>query len=282
MAESREFAAAASECSTAYALYIMRAAAHAARSGQLFEQVIGCVARRQLSPEALEGSLTTFLTAHESAMAVEVQGAVARFVAALEASVILSTEIVTSYRSRIDSVIAGDATPDEQRRAIRKDYNRGVSREISRLATCWFELLGALDDVRAKATEQYLLEALRSATPIGLGGDRVELAGRLKSTASTTVSLENTRQERVLLRCTVSDVRRADAIGPSFVPKIVLTPSEIVLEAERTANLGVSLWLDETIFESGTRYVGSLHISRDGGDRQDVPLSIAPMPSLMS
>jgi hypothetical protein len=80
----------------------------------------------------------------------------------------------------------------------------------------------------------------------------------------------------------VSDVRRADAIGPAFVPEIVVTPSEIALEADRTANLGVSLWLDDTVFESGARYVGSLHISRDGGERQDVPLSIATMPSLTS
>jgi len=312
MAESREFATAASESSTAYALYAMRAAAHATRNLQLLDQVIACVARRQLAPESLQQSLAAIARTRAPSLEREANLAAARFVAGLMSSAPLpveSTEQVAgvdpsaideslerlgrdvharasaalaTYQSRIDSVAAGEISPDDSRRAVRKDYTRGVSRELVRVSQLWFDLLGDLDHIRSRFTEEYLLDALRRASPIGFDGDQVELTGRLSTRASTIVTLENTRPEPVTLRCAVRDIRRADAVGPAFVPAIVLTPTEVVLDVDRVANIGVSLQLDETIYDADVRYIGAFEISRDGAPRIDIPLTITPMASSLA
>ncbi len=309
MAESREFANAASESSAAYALYVLRATAHATRILQLLDQVVACVARRQLTPETLEQSLAAVGRTRAASLERDAKTAAARFVAGLVSSAIIpvdaseprvdvdpseldaalervereavarSAAALATYQSRIDSVVAGELSPDDSRRAIRKDYTRGLSRELIRASQLWFELLGDLDHIRARFTEEYLLDALRRANPIGFHGDTVELTGRLNTTASTIISLENTRREPVVLRCAVRDVRRADAIGPAFVPNIVLDPSEVVVDADRAASIGVSLWLDDAIYAADARYVGAFEITRDGAPRIDVPLSITPMTS---
>ena len=307
MAESREFVTAASETGAAHTLYMLRAAAHATRSLQLLDQVIACVARRQLTPAALEQSLRAFLSTHAGSLERDARAATTRFVGGLMSSAIVPSHdaeprvdidrsdldgslervareataraaaAMSMYQSSIDSLGAGEITLDELRRSLRKEYNRSVSRELSRAAELWFGLLADLDDMRAKLTEQYLLDALRSANPIGFDGDGVELTGRVNTTVSTTVTLENTMAEQVVLRCAVSDVRRADAIGPAFVPNIVLTPAELVVDADRIATVAVSLWLDDAIYDTDARYIGALGISRDGAPRVDVPLSITPM-----
>ena len=120
------------------------------------------------------------------------------------------------------------------------------------------------------------MTVLRSVDPVGFHGDVVEIAGPLNTTAATVVTLDGGEMERAVVRCAVSDVRRADGVGPAFIPQLVLAPEEIVLGRERDAQLSLSLWLDETIYDRETPYVGALHLTRDGAPRLEIPLRITP------
>jgi hypothetical protein len=307
MAESRDFANAATESSTAHALYLLRAATHASRTLQLMEQVVGCVARRQLTPELLRESLIAFIREHGASSTQQTNAAVARFFAGLATSTFLPAErdasppeldrdeldrslqpfasralavnvrALDTFVSRLSAVASGEVTPDAFRRSARKDYSRHLSTSLGRAATHWFQLLGDLGQAQAGASEQYLLGVLRQASPVGFDTDVVELTGAVDTTISTTVSLENTLPEPLVLHCAVSDLRRADGIGPAFPSRLVVSPAEIVLERDRSQDVRLSLWLDGAVYEPDASYVGALHVSREGAARVDVPLRVTPM-----
>ena len=66
----------------------------------------------------------------------------------------------------------------------------------------------------------------------------VQLSSPIGASASAIVSLENTRSERAVIRCMVTDVRRADGVGPAFVPDVVFDPDSLMLDPDRKAASG--------------------------------------------
>lgn len=274
MAESRDFAGAAVDASMAYAQYLLRTSANSVRTLQLFDQVIGCVARHQLTPDTLARSLASFIESQRVSSERDAQTIAARFVTGLASSTALQ-----SYQSRIDEIATGGVTRDASRRGARKEINRATAHELSRTTALWFDLLGDLDDARARSINAFLLHALREAHPLGFDADVVDLTGSMNATASTVVSLENTRTESVTVRCAASSVRRADGIGPAFAANVVITPDELVVDGGDVGDIRLSLDIDSAVFEPGARYVGIFHIDRDGAPRVDVPLRITPTPS---
>ena len=74
----------------------------------------------------------------------------------------------------------------------------------------------------------------------------------------------------------MSDVRRADGVGPAFVPDLVMAPDAIILERDRDVGVHLSLWLDDTIYDAQSPYVGTFQIWRNDAPRLDVPLRITP------
>jgi hypothetical protein len=304
MAESRDFPGAADDISTAYARFLLRTAAHSTRGMHLCEQVIGCVARRQLTPDSLQASLAQFMQQHADPAAAQTAAAAARFFAGLVSTALLPADpddlppdvdptdltatlgrvadnsaqrnarAMEAYQALIGEVAAGRMTPYKFRRAIGKQYEQFVAGELTRVARLWFEFLADLEDARGSVAEPYLLGELRNAGPLGFDADVVELAGPMNATGSAELSVENTGGGRDVIRCTVGDVRRADGIGPAFLPDIVLTPDELVLDQGRAASLRLSVRLDETIYDAGVPYIGALHFLRDSAPRLQMPLRI--------
>jgi hypothetical protein len=274
MADTRELSIAADDVATAYARYLLRGAVASSHALHLYEQVIGCVGRRQLSPDTLQSSLMDFAVARGPSSQTNVVNAAARFVDALG-----SLDVTRdTYFSELAAVAAGEKTPADFRRAYAKQSSSSLASLLTRAADAWFELLGALDEERARFAESYLLNVLRAAPPVGFHGDVVELSGPMNTTLTTTITLDNARPERTQLRCAVSDVRRADGIGPAFIPDLVFMPEAIIVEGTQDAQLHLSLWLDGGVFAPQSSYVGSLHIMRDDAPRLDIPLRITPLP----
>ena len=82
-------------------------------------------------------------------------------------------------------------------------------RAVSRL---YFELLDGLTAMTSAAEEEYLRSVLSGTseeTPMV-----VQLSSPVGARASAVVALENTRSDRAVIRCMVSDVRRAMASVP--------------------------------------------------------------------
>jgi hypothetical protein len=272
MADTRELTNAADDIVAAYAQYLLRGAVASTHALHLYEQVIGCVARRQITPDMLQTSLITFARGQTHASQTNIAAAATRFVDAL-ASLSVTRD---TYFTDLAAVAAGDKPAAEFRRAFAKQLNSSLASTLTRGAAAWFELLGTLDEERGRFAESYLVDALRRANPIGFHGDVVELSGPINTEISTTVTLDNTLPERTVIHCGVSDVRRADGIGPAFIPHLVFAPEAIIVEGANDAELSLSLWLDGAVYAPQSSYVGSLHIMRDDAPRLDIPLRITP------
>ena len=283
MADSRAFSGAAEETAMAYARSLLRTGVASAHALHLNDQLISCVARHQVSPESFQSSLTRFSLAHGADLASEASRAADAFISGLAASAFLPvdedeslTSAIEAYFGRLAAVARGEMTPNELRSVTSKRLNTAVADELSRAANVWFGFLGTLDEQRGRFAEEYLMTVLRSVDPVGFHGDVVEIAGPVNTTISTVVTFDAAGMDQTIIRCGVSDVRRADGVGPAFIPDLVLTPEEIVLERLRDAHLSLSLWLDEAVYDQGSPYVGALHITRDGAPRLDIPLRITP------
>ncbi len=268
MAESRDFADAGAESSTAYAHYLLRASIQSARTLLLVEQVLGCVARRQLAPETLRGTLTRLLEDRGAESTAKAAELIAQFLGGLATSVAsLPADLLARFA-------AGEMKPNELRQTMAAFYNRGVAEQLGHVARLWFELLGGLEGLSADFAEEYLQAVLASAQPRGFDSGVLDLAAPLGQITSTVMYLESSRQERSVIRCAVSEVRRADGVGSVFMPDVTVTPAELLLDRDAEAAVRLSLRLDEMVYEADVPYIGALHILRDGDSRLDVPLRI--------
>jgi hypothetical protein len=310
MPESRDWAQASTDWSTAYQHYLLRAAAQSARTLHLYEQVIGCVARRQLSPAVLREGLTEFLRDHGGQAAARTAALSARFFAGLASAAFLAmddagdeiplpevdpSDLARSferlgaysmraneralrwYGSQLATLAAGEMAPAQFRKAMAAAYGRVAAARLTRVAHLWFELLAGLEEIRTPFLDSYLLAALRKANPIGFDADSdfiVDLRAPLGATTSAEVRLENTRAEPAIIRCAVSEVRRADGVGRAFAPRIAIAPAELRLDRDGQSGVRLSLLLDENVFEADAPYVGLFHIFRDAEPSLDVPLRI--------
>lgn len=272
MADSRDLTNAADDIATAYAEYLVRGAVASTHAVHLYEQVIGCVGRRQISPDTLQNSLIAFAGAHAPQTQTNVATAVARFVETLGSLRVTHD----TFFADLAAVAAGEKQPRDVRRASAKQLNTSLATTLSRGAAAWFELLGALDEERAAFAESYLVGVLRRANPIGFDGDVVEMSGPINTHITTTITLDNTLTERTAIHCTAGDVRRADGIGPAFTPDLVFAPEAVIVEGAKHAQVQLSLWLDRAVYAPHSSYVGSLHIMRDDAPRLDIPLRISP------
>ena len=275
MADTRDFLNAANDTATACAHYLMRSAVASTHAIHLYEQVIACVARRQISPDTLQNSLMRVGADRAVAAQTNVATAAARFIDAL------SSLDVT--RDTFFADLAGVASGSKSARDVRRTSTQQLNTALASTLTCgahaWFQLLGTLDEERGRFAEACLIDVLRRANPIGFHGDVVELSGPMNTQLTTTVILDNTLTDRTVIHCAVSDVRRADGIGPAFIPALVFAPEDIIVEGANDAQLSVSLWLDSDIYQTQSAYVGSLLLSRDDAPRLDIPLRITPTPS---
>jgi hypothetical protein len=274
MADTRELTNAADDVATAYAQYLLRGAVASTHALHLYEQVIGCVGRRQISPDTLQNSLIGFIATRGSASQTNVVAAARRFVDSLASLGVIDD----TYFADLAAVATGDKQARDVRRAHAKQLNTSLASTLSRASAAWFELLGALDEERASFATTYLLDVLRRANPIGFHGDVIELSGPINTKVTTTLTLDNTLAERAVIRCVVGDVRRADGIGPAFIPDLVFAPEAVIVEGADDAELRLSLWLEDAVYTPHSSYVGSLHITRDDAPRLDIPLRITPTP----
>jgi hypothetical protein len=309
MAESREFSIAADEMSAAFAEYLLRTAVASAGALHRYEQLIGCVARRQASPAALEASLARFAEVRAGESAARVSAATARLIAGLASSTFLplatgdesetptagdtsdalahladrvrdrNRRAADAYYAQLAAVATGETAPDAFRRLTRKDTPRTFAEELRRVSRIWFEYLGDLDEERARFADQYLMDVLRTVNPVGFHGDVVELEGAVNTMVSTVVTVDNTLDEPAVIRCGVSEIRRADGVGPAFQPALVIAPEAVVLERDTEGHVELSLRLDDAIYDPGVAYIGALRLVRDGAPRLDVPLRITPRPA---
>lgn len=306
----------AREWATAYATFLLRAAGQSARTLQLYEQVLGCVSRGQLSASTVRQSLSRFMEVRAGESASRLAGVSARFFSELMDSVVghepeaaqendsadsetdllpefdladpagwfrqlveqaqrRDTRAVQAHDARLNGVATGKINPSQLQLAVSGYYDRRFAERLSRTARICFDLLNAVTDLRSSHADEYLRGVLGMVKPKGLEGDLLlRLVAPMGETTSACLSLENTRTNRAAIRCAVTDVRRADGVGPAFAPSIFVSPDGLLLEPDQVANVWLSLRLDAAVYDPDAAYVGAVHVIRHDEAPVEIPLLI--------
>lgn len=188
---------------------------------------------------------------------------------------LLNARALKAYRAQLDRVAAGETTPSEAQQATSDYLSRELPNYLQQLAGIYFGLLNGLNDLRGEYEENYFRGVLASAVPEqGTGPAVLALTGAIGSTASASLTLTNTSDERATVRYLVSDVRRADGVGPAFDPKVSIVPDTLKLGPEEEGVLSLSLQLEAEHYDPDALYVGVLYVSGGPDLRVEVQLRI--------
>lgn len=191
----------------------------------------------------------------------------------------LNARAVKAYQSHLERVAAGEATTAQLQQATSDYHARRLPEHLRQVGQLYFELLNGLNDVRIAYEKDFLAGVLASAKHAGQEIPFVlNLTAPLGETASASLSLSNTRQQRSLIRCTVTAIRRADGVGPAFAPKVTITPEALELAPGQDGSLRLSLQLDADDFTADALYIGAVHLTGHGEPRLEVPLQITATP----
>ena len=283
----------------------MRSALEATQFLLRYQQLMGAVARRQISTAIVDAKFAD--AAHSTVTAHETARAIATFAQSFARHTFLPSDIgaaaddaaiadepadgiaalaisrnlraLDAFTMRVAALAHADASPGSRRRALTRLNIADTNHQISDAANEWFTILSTLELASARALSPVLLAALRETQPVGFDGDVIELTGPIATHAVTRVTIENTRDEPAAICCAVSDVRRADGVGPAFLPAVTISPPLQQLGALRHGAIDLSLWLDGAQFDDRATYVGALSVLRDGGPSIDIPLRIITTPA---
>ena len=187
----------------------------------------------------------------------------------------LSASIAGTYQTLADRAAAGDLAPGQIQEATNAHLQRRLPEYLSELGRLYFDLLEGLTELRVESEQEFLTGMLQRVNGAG-HAEAFELtfAGPLGGTATASLSITNSRDELARIRCDVSEVRRADGVGPAFAADVGVEPDGLELEPEEEGLLVVTLRLDEGTYEPDVLYVGTLQIAGHGEPRLEVPLRI--------
>lgn len=161
-------------------------------------------------------------------------------------------------RSLMEQVAAGELVPAEVSETSTAFIGERMPDSVADMARLYLDLLSGLDEVNSDFGADYLESVLDAAAPSD--GFVLEVAGSLGSTAAVRLAVANTLAETTSVRCVLTDLRRADGVGPAFEPEVTMTPERFDLAPEQEQVVTVALNLAEGTFDPGPVYVGTLHV----------------------
>lgn len=142
---------------------------------------------------------------------------------------------------------------------------------FARITRLYFELLTRFTDLQTTQIDD-CLRALLDAADAGSGA--LALRAPLGDTAASSLIVENSSSEPLLVSCLATAVRRADGVGPAFVPAIAMTPLEDTVGPGEELRVTTSLSLDPDVYEPDVLYIGALRLMRQQSVHLEVPLHI--------
>jgi len=194
----------------------------------------------------------------------------------------LNARALKAYRLQLDRVAAGEATPHDVQQTTSDYLTNQLPLYLQHAGQLYLDLLNGLNEIRASYEEDYFLSLLATAQATTDGREIeppvvLSLTGPHGGTASASLAVANTTQERTTVRCTVTEVRRADGQGPAFAPQIAIAPEGLELDPGEEGTLQLSLQLDANHYDADALHVGSLYITGQGDLQVEVKLRITPV-----
>jgi hypothetical protein len=144
---------------------------------------------------------------------------------------------------------------------------------FARITRLYFELLTRFGDLQTTQIND-CLRALLDAAGADTASEALALIASLGDTAASSLIVENSGAEPLRVSCLATAVRRADGVGPAFVPAIALSPLEETVSPGEELCVRTSLSLDPNVYEPDVLYIGALHLMREQSLYLEVPLHI--------
>ena len=305
------------EWTTLYSQYLLRVANQSAKTLELYQEVMDCVAQGALPATVLQDMQPDFVQARGSDYSSQFAEITMRFFAGVlqigarytnelsevvapavgetplqppplnvadpaqwfqqlnEYATQLNARAVRGYQSLLEHVATGSITPAQLQETSARFAEQHLPAHLRRLSAYYFELLNALNDLQTHYQEEFLQGVLDSVDqPDSEASFLLNLSAPLGETASAAFSLTNTTDAPTVVRCSASDIRRADGVGPAFAPQVLFSPDRLTIQPGDEASLTLSLLLDPDSFDPDALYVGTLSITGHGEPRFEVPLHI--------
>ena len=227
------------------------------RTFDLFSQVLNCASRGQLTPATIDATLREFAIARGSEYTNSL------------------TRVAEEFVSGLIGVVNGrsDGGRSERSRAGPTEATGPPHELLARITRLYFELLTRFTDLQTTQIED-CLRALLDAAGAGAGSGALALRAPLGGTAASSLIVENSGSEPLLVSCLATAVRRADGVGPAFVPAIALTPLEDTVRPGEELRVTTALSLDPGVYEPDVLYIGALRLMRQQSLHLEVPLHI--------
>jgi hypothetical protein len=233
------------------------------RTFDLFSHVLNCASRGQLTPATIDTTLREFAIARGT----EYTNSLAR----LAEDFVNGLVGVVNGRSERTGPTSERTGPTSERTGPAFETIGPPHELFARMTRLYFELLTRFTDLQTTQIEG-CLQALLDAADAGPGA--LALSASLGDTAASSLIVENSGSEPLLVSCQTTTVRRADGVGPAFVPAIALTPLENTVGPGEELRVRTSLSLDPGVYEPDVLYIGALRLMRQQSLYLEVPLHI--------
>lgn len=286
--------------SVLYSQYMARSTAQSARTLKLYQEVLERVSRGELPPTVFQDHYSRFAHKYGAEYSRKLYELGGEFLTGLvrigaiysedegeelevpeisadpnqwswqlsEYAGRLNARAMKAYRAQLDRVAAGEISPDQVQRTVTDAMSGKLPGYMERAGHLYFDLLNALMEIRAEYEEAYfreLLVAEEKEAPVVL-----HMKAPLGETASASLSVSNTTDAPATIRCSATEVRRTDGVGPAFAPQLTIASNNIELGPGEEGTLRLSLPLEAGVYDPGADYAGALFISGQG----DVPVEV--------
>ncbi len=177
-------------------------------------------------------------------------------------------------RALMEKVAAGSITPGDMHSLAEDFHGEHVPQTVEQLVTLFFELMTRLDETHADFGNRYLESVLARAAQTEEADATLDLVAPSGQPGSVRFAVSNDEASPTTLRVVMTDVRRADGVGPAFVPDVSIRPERLTLAPGAEEAVSLTVRLDAVTFEPGLEYVATVHVLSPGETVLALPLRI--------
>jgi len=194
-----------------------------------------------------------------------------------------NVRVTAMLRMVMEKVQAGELTPAEVQQVSSEFHAEHLLNSTSRLVELYLDLLTGLEEAHAAFSERYLQSLMGTdhsgaAHPAGAA----EIVAVLGQPTSIRFAVTNTDPGPAVVECTLSEMRRADGVGPAFDPVADTTPRRLELLPEAEATVELRIHADASHFQPGALYDGVFRVASATRTLLELPLrirAVAPEPA---
>jgi len=180
---------------------------------------------------------------------------------------------VARFETLLQRVILDGVSPEAVSDYVRSVMETSGPDYFQTLITLSYQLFSRLREMNDRYSAEYFQRVLGeepSPPPLAsrLTTFGVSLSGPPNTLATTTIELSNRSARVTDVCCAISEFRRADGHGESFMPFLLVEPARLRLLPGEKRRVRVSLMLASELFETDHLYSGSLLVK--GHDNEDL------------